>query len=393
MNETTKSLERALALNRQLQRDLLTRINQISSLKMEVITTTHNMRKQLYHQVSICVCEKCKDDDDNNSGIGKKRKMSQISTTPNKNNRPLKIAKGWELNESKRWTRRFFIDPNQSIPVCNQDTLKRRQWEGDLIDVRNYRYNPWSKEEIELLRSSVEKVRIKQQQELVKNRHGSETNQIVNDVDIDFDAVTDIIEKNLSEQKLAPQKIKKIQSHSYISRDISDGTLMLRLPRDYRNKFLYSVSDAINKSPFSKEESSKLLDVINQSNHQSLDVVARSLNNARTPFQCFQRLQKVISGNIGTLNQDEDELLLKFIAASGPQFVLGHHTTTFMSQRFFPHLSTRQILTRVNTSLVNPNHRNERWSDDEERLLVLGMKSYSNDDHAISKVAVSIISM
>lgn len=116
------------------------------------------------------------------------------------------------------------------------------------------------------------------------------------------------------------------------------------------------------------------------------DEAARALNNSRTPFQCFKQYEK-LTENTGTPTKQDDELLLKYIAASGPQFTLNHNTTTLLSQRYFPHLSTIQILLRSTISLVNPNFKNERWSDYEERMLVLGMKVFCEDEYSTSQVA------
>lgn len=389
--ETTEGLEKALDLNLRIQRDLLKRLQQISLLKIQLSTTSENLRNQLDFETRS-VEKSSNETNASEDHIGKKRRRKENSQGKKEILLvPRKIAKGWEFNENRKWTRRFFIDLYHYVPTPNDDVTKRREWEGDLIGLGSHRYNPWSKEELHLLKQSAENVRLQQQQSNSVNVDNVDNvKRVVKDSDINFDKVTELIKSSLAEKKYGPNQIRKIQSHSYSSAYDTDHTLELRLSTDYRNKFLYSVSDSINKSRFSKEESLQVLESIKEKGcRPSWDVIAKTINNSRTPFQCFQYVEKKISETIGTLNKNEDELLLKFIAASGPQLVIGHNITTFLSRHFFPHLSTKQLLTRVNTSLVNPNFRNERWSDYEERMLVLGMKSYCNDDHAISKVAVS----
>ena len=390
--ETIDCLEKALDLNLRIQRDLLKRLQQISLLKIKLSTKSENRRNRLTFETRR-VAKSCNETNASEDHIGKNRKRKKNSQGKEEILVvPRKIAKGWEFNESRKWTRRFFIDIYHYVPTPNKDTIKRREWEGDLIGLGSHRYNPWSKEELHLLKQSTEKVRLQQQQSNSVNMDNMDNFKRVKDCDINFDKVTELIKSSLAEKKYDPNQIRKIQAHSYSSADDIDHTLELRLSTDYRNKFLYSISDSINKSRFSKEESLQMLDSIKEQGcRPSWDVIAKTINNSRTPFQCFQYVEKKISETVGTLNKNEDELLLKFIAASGPQLVIGHNITTFLSRHFFPHLSTKQLLTRVNTSLVNPNFRNERWSDFEERMLVLGMKSYCNDDHAISKVAVSYL--
>ena len=74
-------------------------------------------------------------------------------------------------------------------------------------------------------------------------------------------------------------------------------------------------------------------------------LVAKTLGTSRTPFQCFQHAQTKLSNTLREMGnpiiflQDDDELLFKFIAASGPQFVINNNTATLMAQKIFPKAS------------------------------------------------------
>ncbi len=402
------SIEKALDLNLKLQHDIGSRLRLISILKQNLLISLHQ-----------CTCENAESDeklqggtisgdsvdcggfnidakihlnassiDGNKSGNIKSRKMkksSKIPATTSKNRSSrTKNIRGWRFNKKRKWTRRFFFDPYQSTPKPNADTIQRRQWEGDLIGNGSYRYNPWSRQELQLLLTCAEERR---QQQV------TDETKLVKDVDINFDEVAKLIEQKLSKRELTTNQIRKIQSDSYSSCDQApnNGTIQLRLCADYRNKFLSTLSPSINKSPFTEEESNKIIDFINRySYNPPWNRVARFLDNSRTPFQCFKYAQRKRSTTVGTLNELEDQLLFTYIAASGPQLVLNHHTATNLSQQLFPNLSTGQILIRANTSInVNPNYNSERWSGSEERMLVLGMRAYCDDAFSISKVSVS----
>jgi len=408
-SELTIHIEKSLQMNRKIQSEIILKLQQIAHLKQlnrnRYIKVSTSLDKY-YKRSTKCKCvavdsslsssetkdnhDDNDDDDDDNGARNSSRRKKKIVVKRCE----IKSAKGWGYDENRKWTRRFFLDPNGSTPEENEDTIIRRKWEGDLIGEGSYRYNPWTKQELDLLKKCVEEVRHQQQEEIqVASDNESVKRVQVKDVGIDFHKVFDLIKEKLSQTKLSSQQIKKIQSNSYSSSDKSgsDGTIQLRRWSDYRNKYLFAVSPSINNTPFTRDESLKILELFHQNNGNPLwDEVALSLNTSRTPFQCFKHARTSLNSKVTTFNAYEDELLLKIIAASGPQYVLDQHTATLLSQRFFPHLSKRQILHRSNVSLLNPNYRNERWSEDEERMLVLGMRAFSDDDCAVTKVAALI---
>lgn len=210
-------------------------------------------------------------------------------------------------------------------------------------------------------------------------------NADIKDVDIDFQQVVQLIQDEIQLSIRKQRKRKK----SVDNNDSASNTIPMRAVCDYRNKFITDVSPSINKRPFTKEESLKIFELLHQHNgHPPWHLVALTLNTNRTPFQCFKYAQRKLLCNPLPWNREDDELLLKLIAASGPQIVLNNHTATFICHKFFPHFSRANILHRCNETLVNPNLENKRWSEEEERLLVLGMRVFSEAESPINRAAV-----
>ena len=71
--------------------------------------------------------------------------------------------------------------------------------------------------------------------------------------------------------------------------------------------------------------------------------------------------------------------------------MINNNTATLMAQKIFPHVSHFQIIHRAHNSLINPQFVNEKWSESEERALVMGMKVYDESDNTPAKAAVGSI--
>ena len=382
VSEITKKIEMALEANLKTQHEIVKRLSSIASLKRKLSVTLRC--EESVPQECNGKNDRVGDNKSPSDRPEKKRKTMSSSSSVKK------TARGWNMNEGRKWTRRFFLDPNLSTPVPNADTMKRRKWEGCLNGMYKTRYTPWTKGDVDILTESVNYVK----QQHSPNSGGDSDEFNSQDVEIDFQKVFEKIKDELIKKRVNPSQMKKNENHLYsFGDDIpQNGTVRLRRWTDYRNKYLYSLSPSINKSPLSKKESSAILDILkkDQDNRElRWDEIARSLGNGRTTFQCFKYIQTKLSDVVGKLDATEDELLLKIVAAVGPQSVINHHTATSLSQRYFPHLSARQICLRLNTLLINPNYKNEKWTDFEERVLVLGMKVFSESTNPITKVAVS----
>jgi hypothetical protein len=141
--------------------------------------------------------------------------------------------------------------------------------------------------------------------------------------------------------------------------------------------------------PFTKDESMKILEQVHLHNGKPpWHDVAILLN--RTAWQCLLAYQTELTNSRSSpWTREEDEVLLKYVAAMGPQWVLTLGSAADLCAHVLPNRSPKQILARANTTLVNPNFTHGIWSDEEERKLVLCMKVYRDTSNPITRAAVS----
>jgi hypothetical protein len=378
LQATSNALEKAIQANLDIQAELIAKLRHIAQVKQNNRLQCTKIKSALERHLDSRIDEE----------LGNKNNADE-TTAQTEGNVKSYMNKQWNDNDNLKWKRRYFVDPERSKPEPNDDEIRRRTWEGDLAsgDYVN-RLVPWSKIEINALIECAEEVRKEQQQE-------EENDLPVKDADIDFHKVAARVEAKLSKKKFTPSQMAR---HTY---SLPDGTTKNKhIPRswvDYRIKFLCSASPSINKRPFTKAESLKIIELLHSyDGDPPWHLVARTLGTSRTPFQCFQHAQIKLTntlketGNTAMLTKDEDELLFKFIAASGPQFVLNTYSTV-MVQKMFPHANHNRIMLRAHMSLMNPQFANENWSEREERMLALGMKVYDGCEMATGKAGVSLM--
>lgn len=98
-----------------------------------------------------------------------------------------------------------------------------------------------------------------------------------------------------------------------------------------------------------------------------------------TPYQCMVHYKRNLRPQPnGSFTPEEDELLLRYVAAMGPQFVWGYPQITDLASRLFPHKPSRRIYERTLFSQWHPLSKDTIWTKVEEQKLVLAMKIYSN---------------
>lgn len=260
-------------------------------------------------------------------------------------------AKKWNYDPYRsKWTRRFFVDPEGSIPDPNDDITKRRKLEEDKFFYHTC--PPWSKREEKTLLSIVAD-KVKESNESVEK--------------LDFDQVATVLEKQMKTmEKNCPSTVKP------------------RSGIDCRLKY----ADATKTPPFTKEQSMKVLEQVHLHNGTpSWEEIAADVD--RSTWQCLTAyMTKLSSSRPQPFTPPEDELLLKIVAAAGPQYVLNTAVAADLAARFFPDRSAKQVLSRLNGSLVNPNNARDVWLDEEERRLVLCMKVYRDTQFPITGAAV-----
>eukprot|EP00569_Conticribra_weissflogii_P004454 CAMPEP_0171351374 /NCGR_PEP_ID=MMETSP0878-20121228/38840_1 /TAXON_ID=67004 /ORGANISM="Thalassiosira weissflogii, Strain CCMP1336" /LENGTH=326 /DNA_ID=CAMNT_0011856615 /DNA_START=27 /DNA_END=1004 /DNA_ORIENTATION=- len=162
----------------------------------------------------------------------------------------------------------------------------------------------------------------------------------------------------------------------------------------------------ITRSKFTKQESLFILRMVQEmgdSDGKNVDwfELASTFNKffgnkssgsqkKRTPWQCFKnyrsnlRLQSTI---IRPWSEDEDELLLKYIAAHGPKFLFQKESVVQTCRNLFPHLCPRKPAFRIHDTLLNPNNDDHQYSDEEERKFALLMRAYCDEPRPTQNVA------
>lgn len=350
-NATIKSIESAIECNLQLQTELARRLSMIAEKKASNRRLASRVTAQVVSTWNELDCLKTPPDvtsvPKNTSSNRKKN-----SDEPSNDSKKIYVGKKWKFDPYRKWTRRFFVDPEGSIPEPNDDIVKRRKLEEGKFFFHTC--PPWSKKEEQTLVSIVTNMMKKCEKSFE---------------DLEFDQVASALE----------ERMKTVDKNS-------PATAKPRSGVECRLKY----ADAVKKTPFTKAQSIKILEQVHLHNGApSWPEVAAGVD--RSTWECLTTYMTKLSSSRGQpFTPAEDELLLKIVAAAGPQFVLNTGIAADLAARFFPDRSPKQVLSRLNGSLVNPNFAREVWSDEEERRLVLLMKVYRDTQFPITGAVVSL---
>jgi hypothetical protein len=315
------------------------------------------------------------------------------------------------FQEDRKWNLHYFIDPLGSIPEPNEDTkLRNSILEGDgaarIIplhgDISLYH---WTKDEILCLEQSVREQRQLQSAhecDLLLNLANVQPNKANCQPYTDTPSTTESGNKSTlnGDSQIDFVAVAKLFNSRTKPKLVKRGTTQysISIPRtavECRNKYLYSVSPHINKSPWTKEESMKLLELVHSyrqdhDDHPPWDEVAQKMNTNRTPWQYFTHYQKDLNTSRRSLPWTEvsDELLFKYVSSQGPRFILNNTTATTICREVLPNRCPKQILARCTRSLLNPNFAHGPWTEEEERKLVILMKIYRDCNNPIDKASL-----
>ena len=272
---------------------------------------------------------------------------------------------GEVFNPSRRWTRHFFVDKDNSTPhimseyAASMELCDERHTEETKLQVA------WSKSDI----TNLQRV------------------------------VSEILEQNLS-IKVNCGESKSDSGDQFIPwendsffQEVASG-LDISPPRssdECRSALLTFADVDIVTAKFSKEESLFILREVVQSGkdidwHEltcRLNSKFYTKPSRRTPWQCFQHYRSNLreSRKCPAWTAEEDELLLKYIAAHGPQYVFGDSAIP-LSCKFFAFREPKSVQVRAHGTLVNPNFVQDRWNTNEQKKLALLMRAYSNNNDA-----------
>ena len=99
-----------------------------------------------------------------------------------------------------------------------------------------------------------------------------------------------------------------------------------------------------------------------------------------TPYKCMVHYKtKLRPQPNGSFTSEEDEFILRYVAAMGPQFMWGYPQIADLASRIFPYKVSRRIYERTHWSQWHPLSKDTMWTKEEEMKLVLAMKIYSDN--------------
>jgi hypothetical protein len=152
----------------------------------------------------------------------------------------------------------------------------------------------------------------------------------------------------------------------------------------------------IAKAKFTKHECLSIMSMVGAlggNKKQSIDWYEVAIKHyakfdRQTPWRCFSYFRSFLQNPATTRcppwSPDDDELLLKYLAANGPQYLLQGDSAVQICRCLFPHRSTAQLILRAQSTLVNPNFVHDAWDVDEKRKLALLMRAYSDEPNPVN---------
>ncbi|KAL7431518.1 hypothetical protein ACHAXH_007627 [Discostella pseudostelligera] len=167
-------------------------------------------------------------------------------------------------------------------------------------------------------------------------------------------------------------------------------------PRSAENRLLPCFSFADPKmaaAKFTKQECNFIMSMITKSGgskHKSIDWYNFAIEyydkiNQQSPWRCFCLFRSSLQ-NLSTWSPDEDELLLKYLASHGPQYLFQGDCAVQTCKNLFDR-STKQVILRAQSTLINPNYVQNAWDTNEKRKLALLVRAYSNEPNPINLVS------
>jgi len=162
------------------------------------------------------------------------------------------------------------------------------------------------------------------------------------------------------------------------------------------------VDPKIAKTKFTKHECLHIMAMVGAlggDKQQSVDWYELAIKhytqfNRQTPWRCFSHFRSFLQNPVTTRcppwTPDEDELLLKYLAVQGVQYLLQGDSAVQTCRNLFPHRSTVQLILRAQSTLVNPNYIHDAWGPDEKRKLALLMRAYSNEQNPLNLVSRTV---
>jgi len=178
---------------------------------------------------------------------------------------------------------------------------------------------------------------------------------------------------------------------------IIDTDLPTQSSKCHTSSFTFADS-RISKAKFTKQECLFIMSMIRKMGDGSQDNIdwyelAKELYTKfkrHTPWLCFSHYRSSLqnpASRCSPWSPDEDELLLKYLAVQGAQYLHQGETLVQICRNLFPVRNTKQLTLRAQNTLLNPNLVHDAWSADEKRKLALLMRVYSNEQKPLNFAA------
>ena len=309
------------------------------------------------------------------TGVRKRKRSAQTARS--------KSARSWQQTPNRKWHRAYFVDAEGSTPQPNNDVARRAEWLRDVTsslpsDILNYICRNNGEEAVggngvdvseseggtrSIDTSPLQKQKKKKQKAAPRlgNPLTAEERASIRATFVESGGHPDwsrIIASGESAATCVGNKATAWDCFRYIQKEASSLLLMaspapLRAagaPSDYAAPATNTVAAVASGARLAASKTSSL------------------------PSQPW--------------GSDVDAILLTAVMSLGPQFNLSRDTVSNLARKLFGDRSVKQIKKRANESLVNPNYRSTavRWTDEEERMLVLLMRAYGNCPSPLVKV-------
>ena len=209
------------------------------------------------------------------------------------------------------------------------------------------------------------------------------------------------LEETLTENKKKTKGVKSNGLEEVALRIDEYSSQQPPSPEDCIPQFTFADAK-ISKTKLTKQECLFIMEMINKLSDvekSSIDWcdIAEKLNvkfqKQISPWLCFQHYRSTLinpSTRVPPWTQDDDELLLKYLAAQGPKYLLQGESIVQTCRNLFPNRITQQIIGRCQSTLVNPSLIHDSWSSDEKRKLALLMRVYSDEKNPSNLASRSV---
>lgn len=372
LGATALAISSALDTNIALQAEIKRRLLEVRRLRVQNRQHAAQVTKSLsfcwsaepYHQL----IEQSADADGNGTLI------NEGMTAQNKSNpNPL-----LDFNPTKRWTRRFFIDDSGLTPnlILGEDASEQppdSMNDKDECTDDLQLQSAWTKAGISNLQRMVTETLQKSHRTNNDNASPAEDGNITFSVQWDNKSFFEEVASSM------PSRTAEDCHAAYFT--FADPDIVTTKFSKQESLFILSMARELGEDDGGRVDWYELTSRLNAKFYTK--------PQRRTPWQCFKHFRSNLKKDTNPpWTVEEDELLLKYIAAHGPQFAFGGEALTQASQNLFPLREPKLVYQRAHNTLVNPNNIQDRWDEDEEKKLALLMRSYCDEPNPI-RVAAS----